>query len=63
MHIQEEAQHASEGKWAPKNKARGKNSSLKRYLRKKQRNVIDERKVSIMLQNTFVLIWVIFNFY
>lgn len=30
-----------------RNKARGKNSSLRRFLRKKQRNVIDQRKVSI----------------
>ena len=28
-----------------RNKARGKNSSLKRFLRKKQHNVVDQRKV------------------
>ncbi|KAH8553213.1 WD40-repeat-containing domain protein [Umbelopsis sp. PMI_123] len=31
-----------------RNKARGKNSSLKRYLRKKQRNVVDQRKLDAM---------------
>jgi hypothetical protein len=28
-----------------RNKARGKNSSLRRFLRKKQKNVVDQRKV------------------
>ncbi|CAG8532493.1 17541_t:CDS:10 [Dentiscutata erythropus] len=45
---QEEEERAGEGKWEPRNKARGKNSSLKRYLRKKQKNVIDERRMKIM---------------
>ncbi|CAB4490264.1 BING4CT-domain-containing protein [Rhizophagus irregularis] len=44
---EQKAQRANEEKWVPKNKARGKNSSLKRYLRKKQKNVIDERKLKI----------------
>jgi len=44
---EQETQRASEGKWGPKNKARGRNSSSKRYLRKKQKNVIDERKLKI----------------
>ncbi|RIA99013.1 WD40-repeat-containing domain protein [Glomus cerebriforme] len=44
---EEETQRDNEGKREPKNKARGKNSSWKRYLRKKQKNVIDERKLKI----------------
>ncbi|EMR10616.1 hypothetical protein PNEG_01319 [Pneumocystis murina B123] len=36
-----------EQKWVPKPKTRGKNSSLRRYLRKKAKNIIDERKLRI----------------
>ncbi|KAG5513206.1 hypothetical protein PMAC_001576 [Pneumocystis sp. 'macacae'] len=36
-----------EEKWVPKPRIRGKNSSLRRYLRKKSKNVIDERKLRI----------------
>lgn len=34
-----------------RNKARGKNSSLRRFLRKKQRNVIDQKKVTAGFHN------------
>ncbi|CAG8655587.1 592_t:CDS:10 [Funneliformis caledonium] len=44
---EQEAQLAGKGKLVPKNKMRGKSSSLKRYLRKKQKNVIDEQKLKI----------------
>lgn len=38
-----------------RNKARGKNSSLRRFLRKKQKNVIDQRKVSKLWVNVVLL--------
>ncbi|KAG9305178.1 hypothetical protein G9A89_010686 [Geosiphon pyriformis] len=44
--MEEQSQNISK----PRNKARGKNSSLKRYLRKKSKNVIDETKVRLQEQ-------------
>ncbi|CAG8685070.1 9333_t:CDS:10, partial [Acaulospora morrowiae] len=48
----EEEEERSKGKekWEPRYKARGKSSALKRYLRKKQKNVIDERRMKIQQQ-------------
>ncbi|CAG8569866.1 17526_t:CDS:10, partial [Acaulospora colombiana] len=42
-----EEEHKDKGKKEPRHKTRGKNRSLKRYLRKKQKNIIDDRRVKI----------------
>lgn len=43
----EEAAAKPEVQYAPRNKQRGRNSALRRVLRKKNRNVIDERRLKV----------------
>lgn len=42
-----EEEKPPEEKWVPKAKARGKNSALRRYLRKHARNVVDQRRLKV----------------
>ncbi|EPX72123.1 U3 snoRNP-associated protein Utp7 [Schizosaccharomyces octosporus yFS286] len=42
-----EEEKPPEQKWLPKNKARGKNSALRRYVRKHARNVVDQRRLNV----------------
>ncbi|BFZ59069.1 putative U3 small nucleolar RNA-associated protein 7 [Saitoella coloradoensis] len=48
--LQEEeaaAKKAEEEKWVPKPKVRGKNSAMRKFLRSKAKNVIDDRRVRV----------------